>query len=87
MLCSHLEVEEGRFTGRCSLLCYGPEKVRVAQEWASEEGVDLARSSFYSDSVSDLPMLERVGDPRVVNPDPRLRVRAALNRWPVEHWR
>jgi len=86
VLCTTLEVREGRFTGRPERLCYGPDKVRLAEEWARTHGVDLRASSFYTDSVSDLPMLERVGEPRVVNPDPRLRVRAASRRWPVEKW-
>lgn len=87
VLCSRLEVVAGRFTGKCALLCYGATKVEVAELWAADHGVDLARSTFYTDSVSDLPMLERVGEPRVINPDPRLRVSAALRGWPVERWR
>jgi phosphoserine phosphatase len=47
----------------------------------------LARSTFYTDSISDLPMLEAVGAPRVVNPDPRLRLLAARRRYPVESWK
>ena len=87
VLCTTLEVRDGKFTGRTDRLCYGEDKVHLAEEWARAHGVDLAASSFYTDSVSDVPMLERVGEPRVVNPDPRLRVRAAARRWPVERWR
>jgi len=47
------------------------------------EGLDLGRSYFYTDSITDLPVLERVGEPRVVNPDPRLRRAAARRGWPV----
>jgi HAD superfamily hydrolase (TIGR01490 family) len=87
VICTELEVEGGRFTGGYEEpLCYGVGKVERAERWASELGVDLSRSVFYTDSVSDVPMLERVGEPRVVNPDPRLRVRAAFERWPVERW-
>jgi len=46
-----------------------------------------SRSYFYTDSYSDLPMLERVGHPRVINPDPRLRRRARVRGWEVETWR
>jgi HAD superfamily hydrolase (TIGR01490 family) len=87
VLCSELEVSEGQFTGVCRQLCYGSGKVTVAEQWARQHGVDLDRSTFYSDSVSDLPMLERVGKPRVVNPDPRLWWHARRRRWPVYRWR
>lgn len=88
VICSELEVDaQGRFTGDYRRpLCYGPGKVTRAERWAAKAGVDLGRSAFYSDSVSDLPMLERVGEPRVINPDPRLRVIARRRGWPVEWW-
>lgn len=87
VLCSELEVDEGRFTGRCEHLCYGPGKVEAAERWAQVHGVDLGRCLFYTDSFSDLPMLERVGHPRIVNPDPRLRWSAARRGWRVQRWR
>jgi HAD superfamily hydrolase (TIGR01490 family) len=81
-------VREGRLTGEPVLpICYGPGKVAVAEDWAGRSGVDLARSSFYSDSSSDVPMLERVGHPFAVHPDPRLRVVARARRWPILDWR
>jgi len=87
LLCTQLEVQEGRFTGAYSEpLCYGAGKVKLAERWSVEHGVNLEQCSFYSDSVSDLPMLERVGEPRVVNPDLRLRLSAAKRGWPVERW-
>ena len=88
VLCTRLEVNDGVFTGGWEPpLCYGPGKVTRASEWAGAHGIDLARSSFYTDSISDLPMLEAVGSPRVVNPDPRLRFVAARRRYPVESWK
>ena len=87
-LCNRFEVYgTGHFTGRpAGALCYGPGKVDVAKAFAREKGVPLADCTFYSDSTSDLPMLEAVGRPVAVNPDPRLR-RTALGRgWPVEDW-
>lgn len=67
-------------------ICYGEGKVHRAQRWAERHGIDLERSFFYTDSYSDVPMLEKVENPRVVNPDPRLR-RTALSRdWPIEDW-
>ena len=84
---TRLVVEGGRFTGEVvSPLAFGHGKVTLAEAWAREHGVDLAQSVFYSDSISDLPMLERVGRARVINPDPRLRWTARRRRWPIEHW-
>jgi hypothetical protein len=48
-----------------------------------QQGIDLARSYFYTDSITDLPVLERVGEPRIVNPDPRLGRLAARRGWPI----
>jgi len=88
ILCTEVEVAEGRLTGRTlDPLCYGAGKVTRAEAFARHHGVDLDRSYFYSDSVSDLPMLERVGEPRVVNPDPRLRRIAIERGWAYEIWR
>ena len=67
-------------------LCYGQGKVERASAWASEHGVDLARSYFYSDSYSDAPMLRAVGYPRVISPDPRLSREARQRGWPVLQW-
>lgn len=88
VICTRLEVENGLFTGGWEPpLCYGPGKVARARAWAETHGVDLSRSTFYTDSISDLPMLEVVGSPRVVNPDPRLRLVALHRGYPVETWK
>lgn len=82
------EVVAGRFTGAPALpICFGAGKVTAAEAWAAERGVDLSRSAFYSDSSTDLPMLERVGRPFAVGPDPRLRVVARGRGWPILDWR
>jgi len=84
VLATELEVCDGRFTGQAVLpLCYGRGKIERAERFAAEHGIDLSRSYFYSDSISDLPMLERVGEPRVVCPDPRLRREARRRGWPI----
>lgn len=81
------EVEDGIFTGRPVLpLCYGAGKVHYAEKYAIEHGIDLDRSFFYTDSGSDIPMLERVGNPRAVNPDIRLTRAAKRNGWPILRW-
>jgi HAD superfamily hydrolase (TIGR01490 family) len=67
-------------------ICYGPGKVACAEAYAAAHGLNLDQSTFYSDSLSDLPMLERVGNPRVVHPDPRLRRVAKTRNWPVLDW-
>ncbi len=87
VLCQAYEVREGRFTGEpVRPLCYGAGKVEAAQAWASGRGIDLGASAFYTDSSTDLPMLERVGRPFAVNPDPRLRRVARARGWPILDW-
>jgi HAD superfamily hydrolase (TIGR01490 family) len=87
VICSRLEVVDGRFTGKMVRpLCYGPGKVAHAEAWAEREGIDLAHSTFYTDSYTDVPMLERVGNPVAVNPDPRLARLARRRGWPIYNW-
>lgn len=75
---------DGCYTGRLDgEFCYGAGKVIEIEKLAAERGYDLDRSFAYSDSLSDLPMLERVGHPVAVNPDRELRVLAAERGWPV----
>lgn len=84
LLVSRLVVRDGRFTGEIHRpLCYGPGKLHWARRFAAEQGIDLGSSYFYSDSVTDLPVLEVVGHPRVVNPDPLLRRAASRRGWGV----
>lgn len=79
--------DTGRLTGDFEEpLCYGEGKVVRAREWAAEHDVSLESSYFYSDSYSDLPMLEAVGHPRVVDPDPRLSRHARSEDWTIEDW-
>jgi putative phosphoserine phosphatase/1-acylglycerol-3-phosphate O-acyltransferase len=58
-------------------------KLAAITDWADRNGVDLAQSYAYSDSVYDTPMLAAVGHPIVVNPDPRMVLVAAARRWPT----
>jgi HAD superfamily hydrolase (TIGR01490 family) len=85
-LCTRLEVQSGRFTGRLEKLCFGVHKVRIAEAFARRTRVDLDGSAFYSDSYNDLPMLRRVGTAVAVNPDARLLRHARRNGWRVERW-
>ena len=87
VLCTRLEVVGGQFTGKVvEPICYGAGKVKCAESWAAAEGIDLSLSAFYSDSYSDLPMLERVGTPVAVNPDPRLGLHARQKGWSIRNW-
>jgi HAD superfamily hydrolase (TIGR01490 family) len=86
VLSTRLEVQGGAFTGKPSALCFGQHKVTMAEQWAAAHGVDLAASTFYSDSFNDLPLLERVGRAVAVNPDTRLRRHAYRRGWSVQQW-
>lgn len=88
VVASTLEVADGKLTGGVvEPLCFGHGKLTRAEHFAAEHDIDLAASSFYTDSISDLPVLERVKEPRVVNPDPRLRRLARQRGWRIEEWR
>lgn len=84
---TRLEVEGGLFTGRVvGPACFGRGKVHWAEDLGSRRSLDLDKSWFYTDSYTDLPMLERVGNRVIVNPDPRLRRAARRRGWVVESW-
>lgn len=84
LLVTQLVVRDGRFTGEVvTPVCYGRGKVHWAERFAADQQVDLRRSYFYTDSITDLPVLDRVGYPRVVHPDPRLRRLAQQRGWQV----
>src|SRR5262245_40140579 len=83
ILCTQLEVCDGRFTGGIQPpLCYGEGKLDAARALAETRGVDLSESFFYTDSDEDLPLLEHVGRPRPTNPNRRLATIAARRGWP-----
>lgn len=73
----------GRYTGELEFYAYGEGKANRIRQLADERGYDLADCFAYSDSVTDLPMLETVGHPHAVNPDRQLRKVAAARGWPV----
>jgi HAD superfamily hydrolase (TIGR01490 family) len=86
-VCTRLESKDGHLTGQVvPPVCYGPGKVVWAERFAEEHGVDLDASYFYTDSITDLPLLERVGHPVAVNPDPRLRRLAGRRGWSIERF-
>jgi HAD superfamily phosphoserine phosphatase-like hydrolase len=85
VLCTELESDQGVLTGRVvEPVCFGRGKVHRLSQLIECEGLDLPRSWFYTDSMSDLPPLELVGHPVVVNLDPPLCPEARRRRWPIE---
>jgi HAD superfamily hydrolase (TIGR01490 family) len=85
---SVFEVDERAvFTGRpVEPLCFGAGKLARAERFAEQAGLPLDEAVFYTDSHSDLPLLERVAVPVAVNPDPRLRRIAAARGWRIAKW-
>ncbi len=78
------KVEDGVYTGELDgPFVYGAGKAAAIEKLAAERGYDLERCYAYSDSVSDLPMMERVGHPVAVNPDSQLDALAHERGWPV----
>ena len=75
--------DNGLYTGEMEFYSFGENKAAAIRELAAAESIDLARSYAYSDSGTDVPMLEAVGHPHAVNPDRALRKEAAARGWPV----
>ena len=80
---STCEIVDGVYTGRSLRGAHGEGKAAAIRELAEEQGLDLAASTAYSDSHTDLPFLEAVGNPVVVNPDRELRRIAVERAWPM----
>lgn len=83
VIATRMVVEDGRYTGDIEFYAYGEAKAEAIRALAAAEGYDLTSSYAYSDSATDLPMLEAVGHPHAVNPDRTLRRLAAARGWPV----
>lgn len=79
---TRMVVVDGRYTGEVEFYCSGENKAGAARELAGHYGYDLEKCYAYSDSITDLPLLEQVGHPTVVNPDRGLRKEAAQRGWP-----
>lgn len=81
------EVTDGHLTGRTKgPMCYGDGKLSLAKAYADQYKTPLSECAFYTDSYSDVSVLEQVGRPVVVNPDPRLKRFAQRKGWPVVDW-
>lgn len=78
------EVIDGIYTGRLAgPFCYGEGKAQAIAELSVERNINLAESWSYSDSMSDVPMMELVGNAVAVNPDAQLATLARKRGWPV----
>ena len=84
VLATQLEVRQGVFTGNyIEPLCFRHGKVFWAEKLAEDLAEEIGGSTFYTDSITDLPLLERVGNRQVVNPDPKLSSLAKKRGWPI----
>jgi HAD superfamily hydrolase (TIGR01490 family) len=83
VIATRMEIEDGKYTGEISYYAYAQNKATAIQELARSKGYDLGRSYAYSDSVTDVHMLEIVGHPYAVNPDRELRRQATSRGWPI----
>ena len=86
-IASKPRIEDGKYTGELDFYAYGPHKAEAIRKLAADSDIDLAGSFAYSDSITDLPMLEVVGNPVAVNPDKELRKVAEERNWPLESFR
>jgi len=83
VIATQMVIADGRYTGDVAFYAYGEAKAAKMRELAAQRGYRLADCYAYSDSITDLPMLEAVGHPTAVNPDRALRQVAAARNWPV----
>jgi HAD superfamily hydrolase (TIGR01490 family) len=83
VIATRMVVADGKYTGDIDYYAYAENKASAVRELAEAEGYDLDGSYAYSDSATDLPMLEEVGHPFAVNPDRALRREAVARDWPV----
>lgn len=83
VIATRMRIANGHYTGEMECYAYGEEKAVLVRRLAAERGYTLPGCYAYSDSVTDLPLLELVGHPRAVNPDRALRRIATVRGWPV----
>ena len=83
VVATRMEGEDGCYTGEIETYVYAEQKAVEILELAERRGYDLDACYAYSDSITDVPMLEAVGHPFVVNPDKELRRTATEREWPV----
>jgi phosphoserine phosphatase len=83
VVATRMEIVDGKYSGDIEYYAYAEEKARAIEDLAELVGYDLDECYAYSDSVTDVHMLEVVGHPFAVNPDRELRRIATAKDWPV----
>lgn len=87
VIATRAETEDGKYTGNLEFYCAGESKAERIRQVGGAEGIDLSESFAYSDSITDRPMLELVGNPVAVNPDRELRSLATQKGWRIRDFR
>ncbi len=87
VIATRVRLKDNRYTGELEFYCYGEGKAQAIAETAATQGLDLSGSYAYSDSITDLPMLEAVGHPVAVNADRELRREAERRGWQIRDFR
>ena len=87
VIATELAEEDGLFTGEVLFYCKGPHKAKALERTAAAENIDLSASYAYSDSATDIPMLEKVGHPVAVNPDKHLHRHALAHEWDIRSFK
>ena len=87
LIATEPEIEDGYFTGRID----GPflmkeVKFKSAKDLCSERNIDLDRVTYFADSITDVPLLEKVGYPVVINPRKDMLSIAKANQWQIKYW-
>ena len=83
VVATRMEIADGKYTGEIEYYAYAEEKARAIEDLARTIGYDLDQCYAYSDSITDVHMLEVVGHPFAVNPDKELRRAATSRGWPI----
>ena len=87
VICSQLEVVDGKFTGRIiGRYCYKEEKLKRAIKFCDKHEVSIKQAYYYADSFADVPVLEYVAKPICISPDRRLRRMAKKRGWEIRKW-
>lgn len=87
VICTELEVEEGKFTGRpVGKFCFRDEKLVRLKEFCQMRNFSLDNAAYYADAIDDLPALEAVGFPVCVTPDKKLNKIAQEKGWIIQNW-
>jgi len=87
IICTDLEIINNHFTGNANGdFCFDRVKLERAKKYCKTHNYSLRDSYYYGDSISDLPILEAVGNPKCVSPDKWLRKEARVRAWSVCNW-